>query len=348
MSNPAHDVMAAHGRRQLRLGPLHCLVRPRVAVACGLALLGLLLGALWVLPQGLYETQLSSLWRSTDPMQRMVWLDFRLPRVLTALLAGGMLGVAGAAMQTLARNGLADPGLVGIKEGAAVAVVGMAVFFPDVGAAWRSAAGLLGGLCVASVVVALSRDLSKVRFILVGIGVSWLLHGVIACFMTLADIKDVQTALVWMAGSLHAAAWETFWPALCWAVVGTVLLVVGARGAGTLVLGAPAAAGLGVALKRASALYFVGACVLTAAAVAAVGSLGFVGLIAPHLARLTLRGRQAALLTGSVLYGAGLVLLADSLGRLVFAPLQIPAGVVMAVVGVPFLLALLWRRRDQL
>lgn len=350
MNQTADNFMKRYGRRLVRLGSYSVLLRPRQVMACMLGIIGLLLFALWMLPQGQFDTPLSSFWHAVGnaDVQRMIWQDIRLPRILTALLAGAMLGAAGAALQTLSRNGLADPGLVGIKEGAALAVVGMAVFAPDVAPAWRSVAGLAGGLTIALVVAMLARDMSKVRFILIGIGISWLLHGVIACFMTTADIRNVQTALIWLAGSLHAVSWETLQSMLFWAVAGLALLLIGARNIDTLILGRTTATSLGTNVSITSTLCFLASCILTSAAVAAVGSLGFVGLIAPHLARLTLGVRQASLLIGSILYGAGLVLLADSIGRLVFAPLQIPAGIVMALVGVPFLLVLLWQRRDQL
>lgn len=350
MKQQLDGIMVRHGRRLLQVGRFSVLLNARQVTACFLAFIGLVLFALWMLPQGLYDTPLSAFWQdaSGSQVQKMIWQNIRLPRILTAVLAGAMLGASGAALQTLARNGLADPGLVGIKEGAAVAVVGVAVFAPEVSASWRSSIGMVGGLAVALIVIALARDMSRIRFILTGIGISWLLHGVIACFMTTANIRDVQTALIWLAGSLHAASWEGFLSMLYWAIAGFLLLIVGSRATDTLTLGNIAAAGLGTRIRLTSAMCFAAACVLTSAAVAAVGSLGFVGLIAPHLARLTLDVRQAPLIAGSALYGGGLLLVADSLGRLTFAPLQIPAGIVMAVVGVPFLLVLLWWRRDQL
>ncbi len=350
MTRLSDGFLQSNDRKLIKLGPMSLLVRPRFLLIYGVVVAALLGFALWLLPQGLYETPLSSLWHSADQtgVQQMIWKDFRLPRILTAILAGAMLGIAGAALQTLARNGLADPGLVGVKEGAAVAVIGMAVFLPEVAPGWRSLAGLAGGLSVALVVALLARDMSKARFVLIGIGVSWFLHGIIACFMTTADIRNVQTALIWLAGSLHASSWESFQNMLYWAVAGLGLLIAGTRQIDTLLLGRHCAMGLGTNVKLTSALCFLATCMLTSAAVAAVGSLGFVGLIAPHLTRLTLGYRQASLMAGSGLYGAALLLLADSIGRLAFAPLQIPAGIVMAIVGVPFLLALLWQRRDQL
>ncbi|MFT4190884.1 MAG: iron ABC transporter permease [Comamonas sp.] len=374
------DLLHRNGRRLARLGHWQFVLRPRLAALWAVGVLALALLAAAVLPLGPFETlagggtaasapastaapATSAADAATGPavhgeaeteaetlaeLRHMIWRDFRLPRILAALLVGAMLGLAGAALQTLARNELADPGLVGVKEGAAVAVIAVALLAPQLASGWRTAAGLAGGLAVALLVAALSRDLTRVRFILVGIGVSWLLHAAIAIFTTTADLQDVQTALIWMAGSLHAASWPTLAATAPWAAVGLLLLLASSRAADVASLGPGVAAGLGVNLRRLHALRLLAACLLTAAAVAAVGSLGFVGLVAPHLSRLSLGGRQLALLAGSGLYGAALVLAADSIGRLAFAPLQIPAGIVMAIIGVPVLLALLWRRRDQL
>jgi iron complex transport system permease protein len=352
------QTLQRHDLHLLRLGRWQFLLRPRLMLRCACAALLLTLLAALVLPLGPYETvsaqmptdaEVAALQAQLEQaMALTVWRDIRLPRILTAMLVGAMLGMAGAALQSLARNELADPGLIGVKEGAAVAVIAVALWAPQLAPVWRTGAGLAGGLVVTMLVAALARELAKVRFILVGIGVSWLLHALIATFLTTADVKDVQIALIWIAGSLHDASWQTLLATLPWAGLGMLMLLASSRAADAAALGHGVAQGLGVRLRPLYLLRLLAPCLLTATAVAAVGSLGFVGLIAPHLARLSLGGRQLALLLGSALYGANLVLLADSLGRLAFAPLQLPAGIVLAVVGVPLLLVLLWRRRDQL
>ena len=246
---------------------------------------------------------------------RFILFDIRLPRILMALLCGAMLGLAGAAMQSITRNGLADPGLIGVKEGASIVVLALVLFFPAVGLVWRPLAGMVGGIAVALLVLTLARDCSRPRFILIGIGVSWSLAAAVGIFMTTADVRDVQTAMIWLAGSLQAATWPLLAVAFCWALPGAIILFP---------------------------------VLLTSASVSCVGSLGFVGLMAPHMARFVLRGGQVSLLCGSALIGALLVLATDTLGRLAFAPLQIPAGIVIALVGCPFFVVLLWRRRDAL
>lgn len=208
--------------------------------------------------------------------------------------------------------------------------------------------GMAGGLLAALIVLLLARDFSRPRFILLGIGVSWIFAAGIGVFMTTADVRDVQTALVWMAGSLHAATWPLLLVATCWALPAALILFLTARASDVALLGHQAAAGLGVRLAWLMRIRFIAPVLLTAACVSCAGSIGFVGLIAPHMARFLLRGGQVALLSGSALLGALLVLVADSLGRLAFAPLQIPAGIVISLIGGPFFLLLLWQRRDRL
>ena len=258
-----------------------------------------------------------------------------------------MLGMAGAAMQSITRNGLADPGLIGVKEGCSAAVLLLIFQFPALSLAWRPLVGMAGGLLTALLVIALARDISRPRFILIGIGVSWAFAAAMGVFMTTADVRDVQTAMLWLAGSLHAANWTLVGLAALWAAPAFALLLFTARAADVALLGNQAAAGLGVRTTRLALLRVLAPVVLTAACVSCVGSIGFVGLIAPHMARLLLRGGQTALLTGSAVLGALLVLLADNVGRLAFLPLQLPAGIVISLIGGPFFLLLLWQRRDR-
>ncbi|MCL8506626.1 iron ABC transporter permease [Klebsiella pneumoniae] len=279
---------------------------------------------------------------------RFILFDIRLPRILMALLCGAMLGLAGAAMQSITRNGLADPGLIGVKEGASIVVLALVLFFPAVGLVWRPLAGMVGGIAVALLVLTLARDCSRPRFILIGIGVSWSLAAAVGIFMTTADVRDVQTAMIWLAGSLQAATWPLLAVAFLLGAARGHHPVLYRPGGGRGAAGRPDRHRLGVRLQRLTVLRFFAPVLLTSASVSCVGSLGFVGLMAPHMARFVLRGGQVSLLCGSALIGALLVLATDTLGRLAFAPLQIPAGIVIALVGCPFFVVLLWRRRDAL
>ncbi|MBS0848136.1 iron ABC transporter permease [Citrobacter sp. JGM124] len=342
------------GLRSVRVGRLSRIVRPRtliyslvlVLLICGLLVSGILQGSLPIptsdIGRALFYPQ------TLTPEQHYVVWDVRLPRLLMALLCGAMLGLAGAAMQSITRNGLADPGLIGVKEGCSVVILTLILLFPTLNLVWRPLAGVIGGTLVALLVVLLARDFSRPRFVLIGIGVSWFFAAGIGIFMTTADVRNVQTALIWMSGSLQAATWPLLLVALVWLLPGAVLLFITTRASDVALLGNHTATGLGVRLPHLALLRFIAPVLLTAASVSCVGSLGFVGLMAPHMARFWLRGGQTALLWGSALLGALLVLVTDTLGRLAFAPLQIPAGIVIALVGGPFFLLLLWRRRDRL
>lgn len=341
------------GLRALRVGPFSARVRPRaLALLCVCLMLALVLLCFGLthgsmpIPASAIGHALFNLERPDDDMRYIV-MDIRLPRLLMAVLCGAMLGMAGAAMQSITRNGLADPGLIGVKEGCSAAVLLLIFQFPALGLFWRPIFGMAGGLLTALLVVALAHDISRPRFILIGIGVSWAFAAAMGIFMTTADVRDVQTAMLWLAGSLHAANWTLVGIATAWAIPAFALLLFTARAADVALLGNPAATGLGVRTARLALLRVLAPVVLTAACVSCVGSIGFVGLIAPHMARLLLRGGQAALLTGSAVLGALLVLLADNVGRLAFLPLQLPAGIVISLIGGPFFLLLLWQRRDR-
>lgn len=345
--------MSRAGLRAWRVGPFSGQVRPAaVARVTLIALMGVLLLG-FGLTHGSLPIPISAIGRalfSGEPLEadaRYIVMDIRLPRLLMAILSGAMLGMAGAAMQSITRNGLADPGLIGVKEGCSAAVLLLIFQFPALGLAWRPLVGMAGGLITALLVVALARDISRPRFILIGIGVSWAFSAAMGIFMTTADVRDVQTAMLWLAGSLHAANWTLVGIAVAWAAPAFALLLFTARAADVALLGNHAATGLGVRTARLALLRVLAPVVLTAACVSCVGSIGFVGLIAPHMARLVLRGGQTALLMGSAVLGALLVLLADTVGRLAFLPLQLPAGIVISLIGGPFFLLLLWQRRDR-
>lgn len=350
MSSPLNRA----GLRALRAGCVSRILRPKTLwLSAGLVIIILLI-TIGGLLQGSLPIPASDIGGSlfypqtlTTAQHYVVW-EVRLPRLLMAILCGSMLGLAGAAMQSVTRNGLADPGLIGVKEGCCVVVLAIMLLFPALSLVWRPLAGVFGGCLVAGLVMLLARDISRPRFVLIGIGVSWFFAAGIGLFITTADVRQVQTALIWMSGSLHAATWPLFFVALIWLLPAAGLLLFSTRAADIALLGNQAATGLGIRLARLSLAQVIASVFLTAASVSCVGSLGFVGLMAPHMARFWLRGGQMAMLSGSALLGALLVLITDTIGRVAFAPLQIPAGIVIALVGGPFFLLLLWRRRNCL
>ncbi|MDN3516661.1 iron ABC transporter permease [Aquisalimonas lutea] len=287
---------------------------------------------------------------ASDPQLGLIVREFRLPRTLAAALAGTLLAVSGACLQAVTRNPLADPSLVGVSQGAAVAVLLVLIVLPGLPGGAVPAAAVLGAFAVAAIMYALmGRDgAGTIRFILTGIGVGAFLSGVSSLLLTYGKLEWVMPALVWLAGSVHAAGWGEVAMLAAWTAVVLPVMLAASRGLNALLLGGDVAAGLGLPVRRALVITVAAAVAAGAGAVAAVGTLGFAGLVAPHVARLLVGERQGTLLVASALVGAVLVAAADTVGRLAFAPVQIPAGIITALIGVPYFLLLLWQRRHTL
>ncbi|CAK9886137.1 MAG: Iron-uptake system permease protein FeuC [Candidatus Erwinia impunctatus] len=342
------------GYRYWRFGLFSRLYQPGIITALLFSVLFTAALALISVTQGSLTVPVSSLARTLlfEPVltggEQYVVYELRLPRIIMALFCGAMLGVAGATMQSLTRNGLADPGLIGVKEGACVMVLIVIFAFPALGLFWRPLAGMAGGLLAAGIVLILARDVSRPRFVLLGIGVAWTFSAGMSLFMTTADIRDVQTAMIWLAGSLQAASWPLIGVTLCWALPAFGLLIFTTHAANAAQAGYQTAISLGVNLVRLQSMRLMATVLLTATSVSCVGRIGFIGLIAPHMTRFLFRSGERTLLWGSAIIGSVLLLLADTLGRVLLTPLQLPAGIAISLIGGPFFLWLLWRRRDQL
>lgn len=278
-------------------------------------------------------------------IDNVVW-QFRMPRTLAAMLVGAMIASSGAALQNVTGNSLADPSLVGISQGAALAVVGAIVVFPATPPEMRPLLALVGALVVAGLIQGLSagqRGPSPVRFILIGIGLSAFISSLTSAMMTYGDIDRVMSALAWLAGSVNAATWRDVSILAGWCVVLLPLLMLLSRAMAALRLGEATAIGLGAEV-RAVRLGLVGIGVgLAAVATAVVGPIGFVGLVAPHAARRLAHTGAGLHLLLTTLCGALLVAAADLIGRAAFAPVQLPAGLLTALIGVPIFIVLLRR-----
>jgi iron complex transport system permease protein len=268
--------------------------------------------------------------------------DLRLPRAVLAILAGLSFGIAGVCFQTLLRNPLASPDIIGISEGAgAAAVVGIVVL--SLNGPVVSLLALGGALVTAGVIYLLSikNGFAGTRLILIGIGVAAMLQSVVSYLLSRAASWDIQTAMQWLTGSLNNASWDRV-PALAIAVAIIVpLLLVQGRSLGTLQLGDDSASGLGVRVNATRLLFIFGAVALLAFATAATGPIAFVAFMAgPIAARIT--GPGANLLLPSAFVGAVLVLAGDLIGQFAFET-RYPVGVITGVLGAPYLIYLLIR-----
>lgn len=280
-------------------------------------------------------------------IDNVVW-EFRFPRTLAAALVGAMMALSGAVLQNATRNGLADPSLVGVSQGAALAVVTLTVMFPEVDSSWRPWAAFGGAIVVAFSVQGLAHTRqggSTIRFILMGIGLSAFISSITSAMMTYGEIDRAMAALAWLAGSVNAASWNDVWTLLVWTAVLLPALFAISRTMSALRFGEAAAIGLGAPVKLVRNLQLAIAVALAAIATSVVGPLGFVGLIAPHAARRLAPAGMALHLILTAAIGALLVSLADLIGRAAFAQIQIPAGLLTALIGVPLFVGLLLRSR---
>ncbi|HEY8523810.1 MAG TPA: iron chelate uptake ABC transporter family permease subunit [Acidimicrobiales bacterium] len=267
----------------------------------------------------------------------------RLPRGLTGLFVGAGFGLAGAIIQRIARNPLASPDIIGTNAGAAAAALFVIVVLN--GTTAQVTGGALAGALGASLSVyllAYKRGVTGYRFVLVGIGITFMLEAVVSYLLTRGRIEDVHEATAWLNGSLNGRGWDDVRP-MGWAllVLGPAALLL-ARQLRMLELGDDMAKGLGLRVERARGALLLVAVVLAAVATASGGPIRFAALVAPQIAR-RLVGERSVALVPSAVCGALLVTASDLVGRRLFAPTELPVGVVTAVVGAPFLLWLLAR-----
>jgi len=284
-----------------------------------------------------------------NPDYAFVINTLRLPRALVALLVGMGLATAGTILQGLTRNPLAAPEIIGINAGASLVAVAFIVLLPGISVAWLPVAAFLGGLgaAISIYLLAWNRGSSPVRLILVGIGLTALTGSLTSLMITFGEINAVSQALVWLTGSVYGRSWEHLWPLLPWLVIFLPLALVLARNLDTLNMGDDLAQGLGSRVEWTRSLLLLCTVALAGASVATAGTIGFVGLMAPHLARQLVGPSHAGLIPVAALTGACIVELADLVGRLLFAPIELPCGVITAVIGAPYFLWLLYRDRNR-
>lgn len=252
-------------------------------------------------------------------------------------------------MQGLTRNPLASPELTGVTAGAGLAAVILIVALPAAPLAALPFAALGGALAAAALVYSLAwtRGDSPIRLILVGIGLTSIAGALITFFLTFGEIQDVTRALVWLTGSVYARGWDDLRAMAPWVAVLLPAALLLAPHLDALHLGEYAARGLGARVALYRALLLTTAAGLAAAAVAVAGAIGFVGLIAPHIARRLVGATHVGLLVTSGAAGAIIVVAADLVGRTLLAPTEIPCGIVTAAIGAPFFMTLLYRGRDR-
>lgn len=315
------------------------LVLPALALAGAAALAWAL--AAGELPVSLADA-LAAAFGGGEGMKAQIVRELRLPRAVATFVCGGLLALAGALMQVLLRNPLADPYILGISGGAAVGALGA---ITAGAAAWVIDAAAFGGALAAMLLVfGLAHgdgSWTQTRLLLTGVIVAAGCGAATTLMLALAPEVRVQSMLFWLMGDASGAARP--WPALAVLAAGLALLLPFARDLNVLARGELTARALGVRVAGLRRGLYLLASLLTAAAVTLVGSVGFVGLIVPHLVRLALGNDQRLLLPAATLAGGILLTVADTAARTVIAPQQLPVGVLTALIGVPVFLFLLAR-----
>ncbi|MCI3923764.1 iron ABC transporter permease [Paenibacillus sp. TRM 82003] len=327
-------------------------VKNRNARRRGLALAApplLIAAVLYGIGSGSVSISVDEIWRtmvgSGDPAHETIVWDLRLPRVLVGLLTGACLAAAGALLQGVMRNPLADPGIVGVSAGGGVAAVVALVLVPQYAyllPGFAFAGALLSSLII--YLMAWDGGSSPVKIVLAGIAVNALLGGIMNGIMVLNSDR-IQSVLPWLAGGLSGRSWPHLQFMLPYAVIGLLLTPFAAKTTNLLLLGDQSACSLGQHVERQRFLVVALASLLAGTAVSVAGLVGFVGLIVPHAVRLLIGEDYRYLLPYSIAGGAALMVVADTAARSWFDPLELPAGVLLACLGAPFFLALLKRRK---
>ncbi|OQP01223.1 iron ABC transporter permease [Geobacillus sp. 44C] len=306
-------------------------------------------GEMYISPLEIAKT----LFGNGSDMNEVVIYTFRLPRILVALLAGMLLAAAGAILQGMIRNPLASPDVLGITGGAAAAVVAFLTLFSDenhsltISIHWLPFAAFLGATITALLVYVLSwkNGMAPLRLVLIGVGISALMQACTTLLMITGPIYRASQANVWITGSVYGASWKHVTLLAPWALILLAISFLSVRKMNIQELGDELAIGAGVSLQKQRFFLLLLSTALTGGAVAFAGGIGFVGLMAPHMARRLVGSSFGALLPASALLGAIFVMAADLAGRMLFAPMEIPAGVFTAAVGAPYFVYLLYKSR---
>ncbi|MDR4935677.1 iron ABC transporter permease [Rossellomorea marisflavi] len=288
-------------------------------------------------------------------IDQLVVTSFRLPRILIALLAGMALAVAGGILQGMIRNPLASPDIIGVTGGAGAAVVAFLTIFSNkdntlmVSIKWLPVAAFIGAAIIAFLVyfLAWKKGVSPVRLVLIGIGISALTQACTTLLMVMGPIYRASQANIWITGTVNGSDWQDVWILLPWSIIFILLSFMITRQLNIQELGEEVATSAGANVQRQRFILLLMSTALVGGAVAFAGGIGFVGLMAPHMARRLVGSSFGALLPVAALIGGLLVMLADLIGRTLFLPLEVPAGVFTAAIGAPYFIYLLFKTRHS-
>ena len=296
---------------------------------------------------GTYTLSFEEIWAAFQPDDKNYFtlMEYRLPRAVLAILLGGALAISGVLVQSVVRNPLASPDILGINNAAGLVAVSVLMFLPNLAFYWMPIFAFLGGVLSFVILwIVCGFNFRPIKMAIIGVALS-ALWAAISHYLMLTNPVEINTAMLWLTGSLWGRSWSYLNVVLPWLVVLLPLPFIFCRDLDTLGLGENKASTLGVTVNKVQISVLVLAVALSTTAVAICGPIAFLGLVAPHLARRLVGGRHRTLLPAALIIGALLLQLSDILARVIDPPTEFPAGILTAIIGAPYFFYLLMRTK---
>lgn len=296
---------------------------------------------------GTYTLSFEEIWAAFQPDNKNYFtlMEYRLPRAVLAILLGGALAISGVLVQSVVRNPLASPDILGINNAAGLVAVSVLMFLPNLAFYWMPIFAFLGGVLSFVILwIVCGFNFRPIKMAIIGVALS-ALWAAISHYLMLTNPVEINTAMLWLTGSLWGRSWSYLNVVLPWLVVLLPLPFIFCRDLDTLGLGENKASTLGVTVNKVQISVLVLAVALSTTAVAICGPIAFLGLVAPHLARRLVGGRHRTLLPAALIIGALLLQLSDILARVIDPPTELPAGILTAIIGAPYFFYLLMRTK---
>ena len=296
---------------------------------------------------GTYTLSFEEIWAAfqSDDKNYFTLMEYRLPRAGLAILLGGALAISGVLVQSVVRNPLASPDILGINNAAGLVAVSVLMFLPNLAFYWMPIFAFLGGVLSFVILwIVCGFNFRPIKMAIIGVALS-ALWAAISHYLMLTNPVEINTAMLWLTGSLWGRSWSYLNVVLPWLVVLLPLPFIFCRDLDTLGLGENKASTLGVTVNKVQISVLVLAVALSTTAVAICGPIAFLGLVAPHLARRLVGGRHRTLLPAALIIGALLLQLSDILARVIDPPTELPAGILTAIIGAPYFFYLLMRTK---
>ena len=296
---------------------------------------------------GTYTLSFEEIWAAFQPDDKNYFtlMEYRLPRAVLAILLGGALAISGVLVQSVVRNPLASPDILGINNAAGLVAVSVLMFLPNLAFYWMPIFAFLGGVLSFVILwIVCGFNFRPIKMAIIGVALS-ALWAAISHYLMLTNPVEINTAMLWLTGSLWGRSWSYLNVVLPWLVVLLPLPFIFCRDLDTLGLGENKASTLGVTVNKVQISVLVLAVALSTTAVAICGPIAFLGLVAPHLARRLVGGRHRILLPAALTIGALLLQLSDILARVIDPPTELPAGILTAIIGAPYFFYLLMRTK---